>query len=67
MELSITPSPILESKEELSYISDITIWWRIHQYEKIILVEEMHGLCSGLVSTKCLYVIRELLTKLPSR
>ncbi|KAJ9692846.1 hypothetical protein PVL29_011779 [Vitis rotundifolia] len=63
MELSIPQFPILESREELSYTSCIKIWKRIHQCEKIILVEEMHGLCSGLISTKCLYVIKELLTK----
>ncbi|KAJ9697335.1 hypothetical protein PVL29_009232 [Vitis rotundifolia] len=67
MELSIPPSPILKSREELSYTSGIKIWGRIHQCEKIISIKEMHGLCSGLISTKCLYVIRELLTKLLER
>ncbi|KAJ9678167.1 hypothetical protein PVL29_022910 [Vitis rotundifolia] len=67
MELSIPPSPILKSREELSYTSGIKIWERIHQCEKIISVEEMHGQCNGFISTKCLYVIRELLTKLPLR
>ncbi|KAJ9693695.1 hypothetical protein PVL29_009582 [Vitis rotundifolia] len=50
MKLLIAPSPIFESRRELSYTS-----------------EEMHGLCSGLISTKCLYAIRELLTKLLTR
>ncbi|KAJ9707465.1 hypothetical protein PVL29_002480 [Vitis rotundifolia] len=67
MKLSILPSPIIESREELLYTNNIKIWGRIHQCEKIISVEETHGLCSGVISTKCLYVIRELLTKLPAR
>ncbi|KAJ9694004.1 hypothetical protein PVL29_009802 [Vitis rotundifolia] len=57
MELSIPPSPILENREELL----------IHQCKKIISVKETHGLCSGLISTKCLYVIGKLMTKLPAR
>ncbi|KAJ9691329.1 hypothetical protein PVL29_013489 [Vitis rotundifolia] len=64
MELSIPPSPIFESREELLYTSGIQIWGRIHQCKKIISIKETHGLCSGFISTKCLYIIRELLTKL---
>ena len=67
MELSVPPSPILESREELSYTSGIKIWGMIHQYEKIISVEETHGLYSGNISTKFLYVIREHLIKLLTR